>query len=237
MQEAPPPAHERVVYGGDANHFVEFRYPATYTVAGLAIMIHGGFWRARFDLTYAGHPCAALTSAGWITANIEYRRVGQEGGGWPGTIEDVHGAVALARERHPAPPCVVLGHSAGGHLALCAAGEAIGLAGVIGLAAVSNPRRAWELGLGSGAAAEFFGGSPHEFPERYSMRAPLCPVVLIHGTEDETVPVEMSRTFAGAQVIEIPGADHFDIIDPQTEPFRQLTASLERFRPTPHPIR
>jgi acetyl esterase/lipase len=186
-------------------------------------MIHGGFWRVRFDLTYAGHLCSALTAAGYVTTNIEYRRVGEEGGGWPGTVEDVRRAIAFARERIGRVPTVVLGHSAGGHLGLCMAAEMPDLCGVVALGAVSDPRRAWELGLGSGAAAEFFGGSPEEFPERYAMRRPVCPAVLVHGTADEVVPVEMGRGFPGARVVELPGADHFDVVDPQTEAFQEAT--------------
>jgi acetyl esterase/lipase len=237
MEEAPPPAAERVSYGGAPNQFVEFRYPTNGTSAPLVVFIHGGFWRAKFGLAYAGHICQALTAAGWITANLEYRRAGQDGGGWPGTFHDIRCALAVARGDRPHTACVVLGHSAGGQLALRIAGEATGLSGVIGLAAVSNPRRAWELGLGSGAAAEFFGGTPQELPGAYSMPEPLCPAVLIHGTADDIVPVEMSREFAGAEVLEIAGADHFDVVDPLTEPFKLVVASLERFRPIPHRTR
>ena len=225
LEEPAAPADERIAYGAHASQFVDFRYPAGEPRA-LAINIHGGFWRSRFDLTHAGHPCAAMTAAGYLTANIEYRRVGEEGGGWPGTIEDVRRAVRFARERHAELPAVVLGHSAGGHLALCMASEIGELRRVIAIGAVCDPRRAFELNLGNGAAAEFFGGSPAQFPERYAMGAPVCPVVLIHGSADEVVPVEMAREFIGARLIEIAGADHFDPIDPQAEAFLQTLSTL-----------
>ena len=228
MEATPPPADERLFYGAHPSEFVDFRYPAPAGGAPLAINIHGGFWRARRDLAHAGHLCAAFAAAGFVTANVEYRRAGEEGGGWPGTIDDVRTAVRFVRERFPdASFTVLLGHSAGGHLALAVAAETKGLNAVLALAAVSDPRRAWELGLGDGAAAEFFGGTPAEFPERYAMNRPLCPVVLIHGAADDIVPVEMSRAFAGALLIEIPGADHFDLIDPETPAFAEVLGCLK----------
>src|SRR6266436_9645968 len=86
---APPKADARVVYGSDANQFLDLRLPKGKGPHALAIVIHGGFWRAKYDLGYAGHLCAALTAKGIATANLEYRRVGNTGGGWPGTFADV----------------------------------------------------------------------------------------------------------------------------------------------------
>jgi acetyl esterase/lipase len=222
MNQPAPPADRRVPYGSHPSQFVDFRFPAAGAAPALAVMIHGGFWRARFDLAHAGHPCAGLTAAGFTTANLEYRRVGEDGGGWPGTRADVRRAVAFARHYTGSPPTVLLGHSAGGHLALCMAAEMADLCGVVALAPVSDPRRAWELGLGSGAAAEFFGGSPEEFPERYAIGRPACPTVLVHGDSDDVVPVELSRGFEGARLVEVPGADHFDVVDPETAVFANV---------------
>jgi len=225
MSELPPPADERLAYGDGPSQFVDFRYPRE---AGrlLAIYIHGGFWRARIDLTHSGHPCAAIAAAGHVAASIEYRRAGEAGGGWPGSLDDVRRAVQFARRRFPALPAVVLGHSAGGHLALCIAAEMPELRRVLALGAVAHPRRAWELNLGSGAAAEFFGGRPDEFPDRYAIPAPMCPVVLIHGTADDIVPIEVARLYQCGELIEIDGADHFDPIDPQTAAFGQVLGAL-----------
>jgi len=230
MEAPAPKADGRAWYGKHPSQFVDF-WMARTTPSPLAINIHGGFWRARFDLTHAGHLCAALVTAGFAVINIEYRRVGQEGGGWPGTVEDVRRAVAYARERAPfcggrAGDTIVLGHSAGGHLALCIAAETQDLRGVFALAPVSDPRRAWQLNLGNGAATEFFGGTPDEFPDRYTMHPPVCPTVLIHGTADDVVPVELSRGFTGARLVELPGADHFDVIDPQSGPFAEVLSQL-----------
>jgi acetyl esterase/lipase len=228
MNEPAPPADKRLAYGDHPSQFVDFRYPQSRDREGavLAVYIHGGFWRARIDLSHSGHPCAAIAAAGHLTASIEYRRAGEEGGGWPGTLEDVRRAVRFAREQCGSPPTVVLGHSAGGHLALCVAAVMPDLRRVIGLGPVANPRLAWELNLGSGAAGEFFGGNPNEFPERYHLHPPVCPVVLIHGTADDIVPIELSRSYQGGRLIEIEGADHFDAIDPQTAAFQQVLQAL-----------
>jgi len=230
LNEPPPPADQRIPYGDHPSQFVDYRYPSGRGPHPLAIYIHGGFWRARIDLTHGGHPCAALTAAGFTTANIEYRRAGEEGGGWPGTLGDVRRAVEFvlrgaglpARAAGPGgPPHVLLGHSAGGPLALCLAAEMPDLRRVIALAPVADPRRAYELTLGDGAVADFFRGSPADFPERYAMRPPACPTVLIHGAADEVVPIELNRGFPGVQFIELPGADHFDVIDPQSAAFAE----------------
>jgi len=231
MEQPAPAADARLRYGDQVNQFVDFFLPAPAGPCPLAINIHGGFWRVRFDLTHAGHLCAALAAAGFACANIEYRRAGEPGGGWPGTLVDVRRAIAFAREharefRGDPGRTLLLGHSAGGHLALCMAAENIGVSRVVVFGAVADPARAWKLGLGDGAAAEFFGGGPGEFPERYTMRPPLCPTVLIHGTADEVVPAGLSRDYTGARVVEFPGADHFDAVDPESPFFAETLRIL-----------
>lgn len=237
-----PDADERVRYGDDANQFVDFRFPRTAGERPLVIIIHGGFWRNRYDLLYAGNACHALTGEGFPTANIEYRRVGQEGGGWRGTLDDALAAVMLARGRISGP-AIVMGHSAGGHLALYAGGEFSDLAGVVGLGAVASLRLGWERNIGDGAVHAFVGGGPAEFPERYAAadpvaRASAVPRVLIHGTADDIVPVELSREYVKARagdtnapkLEELAGVDHFDVIDPLTETWNTVERVLEGFR-------
>src|SRR5579864_3163097 len=127
---APPPADARVAYGSDGNQFLDLRLPSAKTASAgprpLVVNIHGGFWRARYDLDHAGHLCAALTAKGLATANLEYRRVGNAGGGWPGTFEDIRSAYQFLiqnAQKHNFDPqkIVMMGHSAGGQLALCLA--------------------------------------------------------------------------------------------------------------------
>src|SRR6202007_1601549 len=121
---APPKADSRAAYGSDANQFVDLRLPKAKGPHALAIVIHGGYWRAKYDLGYAGHLCAALAAKGIATANLEYRRVGNAGGGWPGTFSDVRAAYQFLLQNagkfsFDARRVVMIGHSAGGQLGLC----------------------------------------------------------------------------------------------------------------------
>ena len=217
---------ERIDYGNDENQFFELWRPENAT--GAAVMIHGGFWRAKYDLSHARPFCAALAARGVLTANLEYRRVGQPGGGWPGTFEDVVAGVKCASERMGRAP-IVIGHSAGGHLALLVASQAIPLRAVVALAPVADLRLAYELNLSNGAVREFLGATPESDVELYdracpSRKASAVRRVLVHGTEDEVVPIAISRAYVAARkndpepptLIEIPKATHMELIDPES---------------------
>src|SRR5258706_14697474 len=123
LDPPPPPADARVPYGGDPNQFGDVRVPKSAGPHPAVVNIHGGFWRARYDLGHAGHLCAALAKAGIASWNLEYRRVGNAGGGWPGSFEDVTQGFLFLREiaarfALDLKRVVVIGHSAGGQLAL-----------------------------------------------------------------------------------------------------------------------
>jgi acetyl esterase/lipase len=229
--EAPPPADARISYGPDPNQFCELRSPAGRGLHPVAMVIHGGFWRAKYDLTHAGHLCAALANVGIATANIEYRRVGNPGGGWPGSLDDIEAALqsisAAANDHHlNLNRVAVMGHSAGGQLALALASRRANIRGVIALAPVSDLRRAYELHLSNDAIVEFLGGKPEDVPAKYADASPIeipisAPQVIIHGIKDGTVPVEMSRSYAerkrkhneNIRLIEL-DCGHFELIDP-----------------------
>ncbi len=223
MPDAPI---QRISYGADPNQFIELWQPDE-AVVGVAVMIHGGFWRAKYDLNHANPFCAALAAKGIATANLEYRRLGQIGGGWPGSFEDIIAGVAAASERLGGAP-VLVGHSAGGHLALRLASEPVPLRAVVALAPVADLRMAYELNLSNGAVAEFLGATPDTSPERYdeacpSKHASAVSRVLVHGSEDEDVPIAISQAFVEARrndpvpptLIELPNAKHMDLIDPE----------------------
>jgi len=213
-----PAADRRLPYGGDPRQFGDLRLPAGEGPHPCLVAIHGGFWRARYDLEHLGHLCHALTEQGIATWSLEYRRVGDPGGGWPGTFHDVAAGtahlVAIAPEYGIDPGAVaVLGHSAGGHLACWLAGlgrvperspirvEPLPLRGTVALAGVLDLVRAWELGLSNQAVVDLLGGTPATVPDRYAAASPaaLLPLGvrqrLIHGTADDVVPVEISRRF------------------------------------------
>jgi acetyl esterase/lipase len=245
LTRTPPPYDVRLRYGADANQFGDLRLPKGESPFPVLMMIHGGFWRAKYDLAHAGHLCAALAAEGIATWNIEYRRVGNPGGGWPGTFDDVLAACRYIRQQgnqhglHP-ERLAVMGHSAGGQLALCLAAHEPSLEAAIALAGVVDLKRAYELHLSNDAAAEFLGGSPQQVPEHYAEASPVeLPIpslnqVLIHGTVDDVVPVAFSRDYVRAKhlrkehvtLTEIPDAGHFDIIDPQSRAWAAVLRSV-----------
>jgi acetyl esterase/lipase len=212
----------------------------------VATVIHGGYWRARYDLRHIGHFCAGLAKSGMAAWSLEYRRLGNAGGGFPGTLEDVRSGAAhlekIARERSlDIRRLVATGHSAGGQLVLWLAKQkAIPLRGVVPLAPVADLRRAWELKLSSNVVADLLGGSPGEVPERYRAASPIEMVPLgvrqrvIHGDRDEVVPVAMSRGYVAAArkggddctLTEPEGAGHFELIDPRTAAWGQVRDAI-----------
>jgi acetyl esterase/lipase len=242
VEPPPPPADERLAYGAEPLQFGDLRVPRGDGPWPLALVVHGGYWKATYNLIHTGHMCVALCDAGIATFNVEYRRVGDVGGGWPGTGDDVARAVEFVGEltrRFPLDPtCVVLvGHSAGGHLVLWAAKRA--RLPVVALAPVSDLRESYRRVGGDGAAAAFLGGAPDEVPERYAEASPidLLPLgvrqLLVHGTADESVPYGMSEAYTAAaageaELITLEGAGHFELIDPQTSEWTIVRGAIER---------
>jgi len=193
----------------------------------VAVFVHGGFWRARWaadTIAPLAQACAAAEPHPWAW-NLEYPRVGMPGGGWPGTALAVRDAVGAAVELAVGRPVVVIGHSAGGHLALWAAAHHP-VAMVVSLAGVCDLEEAAAAGLGNGAVLEFLGAAPDS--DLYAAASPIArlplgsPALLIHGDADEDVPVGQSRCFAAAaraagddcQLHELSGGGHFEVIDP-----------------------
>jgi acetyl esterase/lipase len=222
-------------------------------------VIHGGFWQSAYDLSHIGHLCAALTPKGIITCNLEYRRLGDSGGGWPGTFQDVSLATDHILEtissdsRVDAARTAVLGHSAGGHLALWLASrhrvskasplhgaQKYRLGSAVSLAGVCDLRVAWKQRLGNGVVARLMGGTPDQYPDRYDAGSPieLLPTgtrqVLVHGTADNVVPVSQSEKFVkrAEQVGEHPtlvkldGVGHFELIDSESEEWSAVIGAV-----------
>ncbi len=249
----PPPADARLAYGPDPNQFLDLRLPSSKEKYKppfpLAINIHGGFWRAKYNLDHTGHLCAALTARGLATANLEYRRVGNEGGAWPGTFSDIRSAyqfLVQSAQAHglDSRRIIGIGHSAGGQLALCLAAHELGVQSVVSLAGVVDLRRAYELHLSNDAVVEFLHGTPAEVPDHYREADPMELSVgrarqwLIHGLSDDIVPPAFSRDYATAKqkhagkqkedahLLEISGAGHFDLIDPRSQAWKQVEKTI-----------
>ena len=237
----PPAADVRISYGNNPHQFGDLRLPKRKGPHAVVMNIHGGYWRNKYDLAHAGHLCAALTSKGMATWNLEYRRVGDEGGGWPGTFADVRDGyrfIAQIPKHYELDPerIVIMGHSAGGQLALCLAGHEATVRNVVSLAGVIDLQRAWELHLSNNAVAEFLGGSPEQVPEHYAEADPMRLHIskemqwIIHGDADDVVPVDFSRTYydkkkkqgENVHLLEIEKAGHFDVIDPRSAAWSKI---------------
>jgi acetyl esterase/lipase len=246
----PPPADKRLPYGSDPSQFLDLRLPHhNKGPVPVVINIHGGFWRAKYNLDHAAHLCAALTAKGLATANLEYRRVGNDAGGWPGTFADIRSAYNFLVQNAPQHSLdirktLALGHSAGGQLALCLAAHEPAIIRVISLAGVVDLQRAYQLHLSNDAVVEFLRGTPGEVPDHYreadpmQLSIPQARQYLIHGSADDIVPPAFSRDYVSAKqrragkekedahLVEISGAGHFDVIDPRTSVWKVVEQTL-----------
>jgi acetyl esterase/lipase len=255
------PAHssvQRLRYGEASEQFGDLYLPGARGVRPLLIFVHGGYWRARYDLEHVNPLCRALARAGMAVWNVEYRRVGDPGGGWPGTFADVLAALAHVQQLALDFPLdmaqvTLMGHSAGGHLALWAAAarripaghplhnaDPLPLRRVVALAAVSDLRLAWDWQLSSGAVGELLGGGPQQATEAYALASPIellpcgVPQVLLHGDADEAVPYELSQRYHAAAraagddctLVSLPNAGHFELIDPHSPAWPHVLAAV-----------
>ncbi len=231
-------------YGRHRSQVAELFLPAGAGPHPVAVLIHGGCWRARYDRHLMDPLAADLVAHGWAAWNVEYRRVGlRAGGGWPATFDDVAAAIDLLADVE-APldlgRVTAVGHSAGGHLALWAAGRSdarVPLSAAVGQAAVSDLDRAAAAGVCGGMVERLLGGAPARVPDRYreaspARRLPLdVPVLLVHGGRDDVVPVDMSRRFAaaaGCELVELEADGHFEHLEPGSRAWATVVEWLER---------
>lgn len=231
-------------YGGHPSQVAELLLPAGSGPHPVCVLVHGGCWRPRYDRHLMDGLAADLTSRGWAAWNVEYRRVGfRAGGGWPATGDDVAAAIDNLAELDAhldLSRVAAVGHSAGGHLALWAAGRQdarVRLATVVGQAAVSDLEAASAQGVCGGMVERLIGGPPGRVPDRYRDASPVrrlpltVPVLLVHGDRDDTVPVGMSRAFAaasGCELAELAGDGHYEHIETGTRAWATVVKWLGR---------
>jgi acetyl esterase/lipase len=246
LTDAPPPdADVRVAYGPEPLEFGDLRLPTGRGPHPVAAVVHGGYWQAIHNLTHAGHLCIDLAAHGIATWNVEYRRIGDPGGGWPGTPEDVLDAldhlVELAH-RYPLDldRIVVLGHSAGGQLALWAAARTqLRLRGVVSLAGVVDLHMLDGMGADRGLARRFLGGGPDAVPQLWRDASPRqqlpWPVrtILVCGTEDvhwgpnEATAAAAKDAGGDVELVALPDAGHFELVDPVRAEWEVVRAHIE----------
>jgi acetyl esterase/lipase len=209
---------ERFAYGPAPTGFADLRVPAGDGPHPVVILIHGGFWRARYGLDLMDRLGDDLAARGIASWNIEYRRVGEAGGGYPGTLIDVAAAAEMLRA--------------------VAADRALDLGRVITLGHSAG----WQRKLGNGAVSDFIGGGADMFPERYAIADPALslplgiPQVLVHGLRDDIVPPIISELYLAAatragddvRLRAIPDADHMAVIDPTTPAWAVIIEEVQR---------
>lgn len=252
-----------IPYGNNSSQFGVMRIPEVSGKCPVVVTIHGGFWKARYGLEEISPLDEDLTKRGYATWNIEYRRVGEPGGGWAGTFHDAVDSVNFLSHLEKDFPldlsrAVIVGHSAGGHLALWLASRAnkqnrdemgdilqVPIKGIISLAGVSDLKKMWEMDVQrdiDSPVANFIGGTPKEFPDRYRLASPMellpmnIPQILFHGDSDSDVPVELSLGYYHkglglkdrVNLTILPKTDHFMLIDPLSAAWRSVINALNK---------
>ena len=239
---------EVIDYGDAESQFGELFLPSGDPRATI-VLVHGGSWQDDTDLGLVRPMARDLAREGYAVWNVEYRRVGEDGGGWPGTFEDVGAAVdhvAVMAAEHPVDPerVIVVGHSAGGTLALWAGGRPDGVRplGVVSLAGFTDLEACVQEDLLAGACSRVLGGTPAEVPDRYLQASPLqrLPIdvaqVLVHGADDEIVPVRQSVQYAAAaeaagdraSAVTVPDAGHFQLIDVKHPAYGDVLTGIDQ---------
>jgi acetyl esterase/lipase len=255
-------ADHRVPYGDDPNQFADLRLPSTRGPHPVVVLVHGGCWKANYatlrDLAPMGD---ALKGAGIASWNIEYRRLGHPGGGWPGTYADVGRAIDHLRQVAPRHDLdlsrvAVVGHSAGGHLAMWTAmrqrlspksslfsADPLPLRGVINLAGTIDMRENiahMERECRDTVVTSVLGGTPASVPERYrevtaTTMVPLgVEQILIWGEHEEFMPLPLARRHVDAAIkagdrarlIVIPGIGHFESASPRSTAWRTVLEAI-----------
>ena len=252
-----PPDYIRVNYGEDTYQFGDLRVPSGTGPHPVAIMIHGGGWKAAFGISYFGKAAAELTAMGIATWSLEYRRLGNVGGGWPGTFQDIASGSDHVRELAKAFPLdldrvVVVGHSAGGHLALWAGGrrkiskdpdlmssDPVPLRGILALAPGTDLADYYRTGkMGKGHLGDtierLLGGSPEHFPQRYKHTSivEMLPLgtrqIVVFGELDDWTDARYFQKARAAgddiSMIKAPHAGHFELVDPDSTSTWDLVA-------------
>lgn len=233
-----------LAYGDHPDQYVRCRL-AQNVQRGVAVLIHGGYWREQHTADLMTPLATDLARRGWATVNVEYRRGPQAS--WPAPLQDVQSACLTAVEWAAAGsisgPVIGVGHSVGGQLALLAGSP---LGGVVALAPVTDASRIYTEALGDGAAKEYFGTAPSEDPGKYAQASPIKqvpagrPILLMHGGTDARVPLSHSLDYLTASLDsgdDVTGyfphqLSHLEAIDPSTAHWENAIRWMDNQVPT-----
>jgi len=252
MSEHPAdrPADRTEITGPHQSDVYDVWEPVPHRARGVSVaLIHGGFWRERYDRHHLAPLARALADDGFHVANLEYARAGMPGGGWPGTGASVL-AQLTAVHADPALPerVVAVGHSAGGHLALwvASADRAPWLTGAVALAPAADLGEVDRLGLSDHAARNLIGAAPDDAPDTWADADPArqrltTPAVIVSGEHDDDVPASVIQSYLATRTPDDPihsavalGADHFAVIDPQAPAYLLVLAEIEELTLATH---
>jgi dipeptidyl aminopeptidase/acylaminoacyl peptidase len=235
---------EPIRYGDHPSQVCELFAPAGEGEHPVAVLVHGGFWRQRYGCTLEWGIARDLVGRGWAVWNIEYRRLGGDGG-WPETLDDVAAAIDALDGTLDTTRVVAIGHSAGGQLAVWAAAREdarVPLTGAVSQSGALDLYELARLGTSDHVVPKFLGGTPDEVPHRYEQASPArrlpigVPLLVVHGARDDDVPVHVSREFASAAVaagddcelVVIDDESHYEHLEPGSKCWEAVTAWLER---------
>ncbi len=224
-----------IAYGSDPDQVADLRHGQRGAQLPIVVLIHGGFWKPQYDRAHAEAISSALATEGWTVLTLEYRRIP---GNADATLQDI--AAAMEAVRTMAAPhngkILLVGHSAGGHLALWAAVKCASpmLQGVLALAPAADLCLAHALQLGDGAVRNFLGTDPTERPEVDPMQlpAPTAAVTIIQGGADDIVPPAVAHSYCAAfpatRLVQLPDCGHFAVIDPLSPAWPVVIAELHK---------
>jgi len=228
-RKAPEP-DQQLRYGAHADQVIDY-WPAK-EYRPLIVFLHGGFWRPEYDRVHARSLGAALSDLGWPVLSVEYRR---EPGNPDTTTADIRTALdALPDLVDVHAGYVLMGHSAGCQLALWAAStlNPVRLRAVLALAPVADLLMADQRMIGDSAVQAFIGGGVRNDLDPVHLPASIAPVTLIHGVNDTVVPIAVTESYFSAHptahLHRVPHCGHYELIDPQSDPWHDVTTELTR---------
>ena len=231
---------EKLSYGTDPAQHIRVWRAADNSEQNAAnvIFIHGGCWLKDYDISHTAAASSALNDAGYNVWSIEYRRLGMAGGDWPGSLNDVTAAISYVQNQLNDEPVALMGHSAGGHLALLATANESAVAQdidvVIGLAAITDMESYAQAEGGCNQAAASLMQTAYTDTSDYAAASPNAQnlhsnIWLLQGSADSIVPMSQTEGLSvDVQVETIEGAGHFDFIHPQTNAWKALIRRLNK---------
>jgi len=224
-------------YGSHPSQFIQYwNAPAPSDTAANVIFIHGGCWLKEYDITHTNPASNALRKAGFNVWSVEYRRLGDENGEWPASLNDVKTAISFIQQKLNGQPVAVMGHSAGGHLALLATTQetpaADKLQAVIGLAAITDMLSYTQNEGSCNQAAKSLMETADTIEDDYRSATPKAQKLhantwLLQGTEDKIVPMSQT-TGLDVKTEKLEGAGHFDLIHPDSTAWEAIIQRLNK---------